>query len=442
MQIFNSFDDPVFAQLLNNQRADFDDEIAENVLETILDIKLGQKMPLDYTNKFSGCSLQSVLVSMGELNAAYERVLDKKPDLVRALNKIYDRVYAFHKKHYEFIKPTKDFSFTDDLGNKLGYIYNSIESVGIYVPGGRAVYPSSVIMSFVPAFCAGVKEVYFASPPMQNGLISDVIMAAIFICKERTHQSKIIKNIYKMGGASAIASFCYGSQEVKKVDKIIGPGGSYVSIAKRFLFGEVGIDMIAGPTDLTIIADESADARCVAVDLFSQLEHGGDSRVFLLTDSQYFANLVNEQIAKILPTLSRMEIVDKSIKNSAIVLVNQIEQAADAANKIAPEHLQICTKSNDLILKYIKNAGAVFVGNYTSESFGDYILGPSHVLPTGGSARFSSGLSVMDFLKKISIMQIANKDSARLLASDAIVVAKEEGLEAHAMSMQIREDIR
>jgi histidinol dehydrogenase len=208
------------------------------------------------------------------------------------------------------------------------------------------------------------------------------------------------------------------------------------------LFGEVGIDMIAGPTDLTIIADESAAAKCVAMDLFSQLEHGGDSRVFLLTDSQYFANLVNEQIAKFLPTLSRMEIVDKSIKNSAIVLVKQIEQAADAANKIAPEHLQICTKSNDLILKYIKNAGAVFVGNYTSESFGDYILGPSHVLPTGGSARFSSGLSVMDFLKKISIMQIANKDSARLLASDAIVVAKEEGLEAHAMSMQIREDIR
>ncbi len=441
MRIFESQYDQEFTDLLQSTRADFNEDIAQSVIETLADIKFGTN-PIDYTNKYSGCNIKSVNVSSGEINLAYEKLLDTKPDLIKALNKVFDRVYNFHKKHYESIKSIKDFSYTDELGNKLGYIFNSIESVGIYVPGGRAVYPSSVIMSFIPAFCAGVKEVYFTSPPNSDGDLNEAILASIYICKERSYQSKTIKGVYKMGGASAIAAFCYGAKDVKKVDKIIGPGGSYVSIAKRLLFGEVGIDMVAGPTDLTIIADESADAELVALDLFSQLEHGEDSRVFLITDSRYLANLVCEQIDKILPNLSRMGIIEKSIANSAIVIVDAIEQGAELANKIAPEHLQICTKNSDTMLRLIKNAGAVFLGNYTSESFGDYILGPSHVLPTGGSARFNSGLSVMDFMKKISVMQITNGNAAKILMQDASIIANEEMLEAHALSMLARSKLK
>ena len=319
--------------------------------------------------------------------------------------------------------------FIDELGVKLGNKWKSIESVCVYAPGGTAIYPSSVLMSAVPAIIAGVKEIV-ATIPSKDGKIHDAVLAACKICG--------IKKIYKIGGAAAIAAFAHGTQSISKVNKIVGPGNNYVAIAKKQLFGVVGIDMIAGPTDILVISDAKTNPAWVAADLLSQLEHGPDSKAILISDNEEFAKNVIEQIKLLTKELPRQNIIKNSLKNSHIIIVkNLVEDGAQIANKIAPEHLEIMTDNPQIIVDKITNAGAVFLGRYTPEAIGDYIAGPSHTLPTMSSAKFSSGLSVFDFLKRISIIS-CNQESFLKLHDATSILAKIEGFDAHKLSVNIR----
>jgi histidinol dehydrogenase len=330
----------------------------------------------------------------------------------------------YHKKQLP-----QDFSFEDSIGNSLGNIWKSIEKIAIYVPGGTASYSSSVLMNAVPAIAAGCKDIVMTTPS-SKGKIDDAVLVAAQICG--------ITTIYKTGGAAAIAGLAFGTNIIAKVDKIVGPGNSFVALAKKQLFGIVGIDMIAGPTDILIIADKNNNPDWVAADLLSQLEHGTDSSSILISDDEKFADLVNESLQKIAPTLSRIKIIEKSIEKSALIVVEDlIQDGSKIANQIAPEHLEIMTSHPKEILNRIKNAGAVFLGKYSPEAIGDYIAGPSHTLPTTGTSRFSSGLSVFDFLKRMSVID-CSKEGFLGLQKDAALIAKSEGFSAHELSLTIR----
>ena len=400
--------------------------VTQDTVKIIADVKKnGDKALMKYANKFDKTDFKNpkdLLVTPSEMNQAIKK-LDK--NIKKSLDLAYKRIKDYHKKQLP-----QDLNYTDKIGVKLGNIWKNIEKIGIYTPGGTASYPSSVLMSSVPAITAGVKNIVMCAPT-SGGKINPAVLYAAKLCN--------IKEIYKIGGASAIAALTYGTDIVKNVNKIVGPGNAYVAEAKRILFGEVGIDMIAGPTDITIITDKYSNPSWIAADALSQLEHGPDSKAFIITDNEEFGDKISENIKKLAKDLPRKDIIAKSIKNSAIFIVKNLNDAPKIANFIAPEHLEIATKSPNKFLKKIQNAGAIFLGNYAPESLGDYIAGPSHTLPTNASAKFSSGLSVYDFLKRISII-CADEKSFKKLATHTSALAKCEGLDAHKLSIDIRND--
>lgn len=397
----------------------------EDVVRKIISTtqKNGDKALISYSNQFDKTNFktaQDFVVTAQEFLAA-EKTLTK--DVKSALKLAAARIKRYHQKQMP-----KDFSFKDELGVMLGNRWQAIESVGVYVPGGTASYPSSVLMSVVPALVAGVKEIVICAPSSQ-GQLNPAVLFAAKICD--------VKKIYKIGGAQAVSAMTYGTKTISPVNKIVGPGNAFVASAKKILFGEVGIDMIAGPTDVTIIADKNANPNWIAADVLSQLEHGVDSRAFVLTDDQNLAKKISAAVLLQSKKLPRKEIIDQSLKNSAILVVEKLDEATEIINQIAPEHLEIVTKNPQKILPKIKNAGAIFLGNYTPEAIGDYIAGPSHTLPTEGTAKFTSGLSVFDFLKRISLIS-CNKNSFTKLAQATSILASCEGLEAHNRSIKIR----
>ncbi len=386
--------------------------------------KSGDKAIIALCNKFDKTNFkkaEDLLVSKKEFNEAHKN-LDK--NVVKALELAFARIFEYHQKQLP-----KNFSYCDSIGNTLDNIWQPIEKIAIYVPGGTASYASSVLMNAVPAIVAGCKNIVMATPSNAKK-INDAVLVAAEICG--------IKTIYKTGGAAAIAGLALGTKTIAQVDKIVGPGNSFVALAKKQLFGEVGIDMIAGPTDILIIADNKNNPDWVAADLLSQLEHGADSRAILISDDLEFINLVNNALSKLAKNLSRANIIKQSTKKSALILVKNLEQSGvEIANQIAPEHLEIMTQKPEKILSKIKNAGAVFLGKYSPEAIGDYIAGPSHTLPTTGTARFSSGLSVFDFLKRMSVINCSKKGFEQL-QNQAALLAETEGFSAHKLSITIR----
>ncbi len=397
----------------------------EAVVKIIEEVKSDQDLALiRLCNKFDKTSFskaEELLVSNEELeNCDLLLSLEVK----NALKKAFERVYFYHQQQMP-----SDFEFVDQIQTRLGNVWRAIESIGVYVPGGSASYPSSVIMSVVPALVAGVKNISICAPS-SSGKLNPATLYAAKLCG--------VTKIYKIGGAQAIAAMAYGTKIVRKVNKIVGPGNSYVAYAKKLLFGEVGIDMIAGPTDLTIIADgELSNPIWIACDALSQLEHGHDSKVFVITNNKDFATELERQINQIAKTLPRYEIIVKSLQNSAILLLENLDDSVLLVDFIAPEHLQIITKNSFDLAKKIRNCGAIFLGEYTPEAIGDYIAGPSHTLPTSSTAKFASGLSVYDFLKRISLIS-CNKASFDILGPEASVLAQCEGLNAHKLSIDVR----
>jgi histidinol dehydrogenase len=397
------------------------DEAVKKIISEVL--KNGDKALISYSNQFDKTNFKKpkdFLVSEKEFSDAQKNT----PKEVREALKIaFTRIKKYHQKQLP-----KNFEFIDEIGVNLGNRWQAIESIGVYVPGGSASYPSSVLMSVVPALVAGVEEIVICAPS-SGGKINPAVLFAAQLCG--------VKKIYKIGGAQAIAALAYGTKTISKVNKIVGPGNAFVAAAKKILFGEVGIDMIAGPTDVTIIADKNSNPDWIAADVLSQLEHGSDSKAFLITDNKDFAQKFLTSISHLKEKLPRKKIIDESLKNSAIFLIDNLDEAARIVNQIAPEHLEIATKNPQKILPKIKNAGAIFLGNYTPEAIGDYIAGPSHTLPTEGTAKFSSGLSVFDFLKRISLISCDQKSFLKLAQATSNLAAC-EGLDAHKLSIDIR----
>ena len=385
--------------------------------------KDGDKALISYSNKFDKAQFskaKDLLASKKEIDAALKNIA---PTTLAALKMAYERITAYHKKQLP-----QDFLYTDEQGVTLGNSWRAIESIGVYAPGGTASYPSSVLMSAVPAIVAGAREIRLCVPS-ESGKLNDAVLVAAHICG--------ISEIYKIGGAQAIAALAYGTKSIKKVDKIVGPGNSYVAMAKKVLYGEVGIDMIAGPTDITIICDKDNNPAWIAADALSQLEHGPDSKAFIITNDKKFAQKIIAEIHNLKTTLPRKNIIEKSLQNSAVFVIKDLAQSLHLSNFIAPEHLEISCKNAKEFFAKVSNAGAVFLGKYSPESIGDYIAGPSHTLPTEGTAKFASGLSVYDFLKRISLIS-CDKNSFAKIAGSASTLAGCEGLMAHKLSIDIR----
>tara|TARA_B100000035_G_scaffold286282_1_gene270490 strand:+ start:55 stop:1353 length:1299 start_codon:yes stop_codon:yes gene_type:complete len=383
----------------------------------------GDKAVLKYEKKFSNIKTKynRIFFTDKEINDIAKKT-DKK--IKRAINLSFNRIKKFHLK-----QKTISFKFKDKYKNELSYKYSPIDKVGVYVPGGTASYPSTVLMNCIPAIVAGVRNIYLTTPSLDSKINPAIIYAA---------KKCGVKKIYKTGGAHSIAALAYGTKSFNKVDKIVGPGNTFVATAKKEVFGEVGIDMIAGPSEVSIVADRFAEPDLVAADLIAQAEHDVNSQSILITDNKKLISLVNLALRKQLEKLPRKKIASQSLKNfGCAVLANSKNNITEIINIIAPEHLELCTSFNNKLLKGIKNAGSIFIGKFSPEAIGDYIAGPNHVLPTSGSARFSSGLSVNDFLKRHSIIKIT-KTGIERLSSSVINLARHENLEGHANSVKIR----
>lgn len=411
-------------KVLERTQLDYGDapEFVAKAVENIR--KQGDKALFEYTKKFDGAELDanSVMVTRDEIDEAYTLVSEK---LVEVLRLSARRIEDFHQK-----QKRSNWFDTYPGGEIMGQMILPLDKVGVYVPGGKAAYPSSLLMNIVPARVAGVKNIIMCTPPNREGKISPVILVAADIAGAQ--------NIYKAGGAQAIAAMAFGTESIPAVDKIVGPGNIYVALAKRAVYGYVNIDSVAGPSEILIIADETANAEYVAADLLSQAEHDELAAAVLVTTSKELAERVKDSLEKMLEKTARKEIAEISLKdNGAIVLVDTIEEAFEISNKIAPEHLEICVKEAFTFLPQVKNAGAVFLGNFTPEPLGDYIAGPNHILPTGGTARFFSPLNLDDFTKKTSILHF-DKNAFEKLADDCILFAESEGLIAHADSIRVR----
>jgi histidinol dehydrogenase len=413
----NNFNESI--QKILNRAENVPKEVEETVNKIINDIKLNGDLALvNYTQKFDGHD--DILIIEDELKNARLKV-DKK--VYDALETAYRRIKFFHKKQV-----SESWKFEQN-GEVLGQIISPLERTGIYVPGGKAVYPSSVLMNAVPAIVAGVEEIIMVTPDNGNG-VNPVILAAAEMCG--------IKKAFKIGGAQAVAALAYGTETVPSVDKIVGPGNIYVAMAKKHVFGKVDIDMIAGPSEILIISDGTGSAECVAADMLSQAEHDEMASSILITTEENFARDVETQIYAQLDVLPKKDIAIKSIENyGAIIIVDDLTVASEISNNFAPEHLELYVNEPWELLVKIKNAGAVFLGHYTPEAVGDYIAGPNHVLPTGGTARFFSPLSVDDFVKKTSLLSFT-EDAFKSCAEDVITLATSEDLEAHAMSVKKR----
>lgn len=378
----------------------------------------------EYTKKFDGADINAdnILVTEEEIAEAYEQVDPKLLDVIRkALVNIRD----YHAKQRQF-----SWFDSDESGIILGQKVTPLEKVGVYVPGGKAVYPSSVLMNVLPAKVAGVKNIVMTTPPGADGKVYPSTLVAA--------REAGVDKIYKVGGAQAIAALAFGTESVPKVDKIVGPGNIYVALAKKAVFGYVSIDSIAGPSEILVLADETANPRFVAADLLSQAEHDEMASAILITTSQSLAEQVSAEVDKFVAELSRKEIITKSLENYGYILVaDNMEDAIATVNAIASEHLELVTKNPFEVMTKIRNAGAIFIGEYSSEPLGDYFAGPNHVLPTNGTAKFFSPLSVDDFIKKSSIISYS-KEALEPVYKDIVQFAECEKLTAHANSIRVR----
>ncbi len=386
--------------------------------------KYGDSALIKMINKFDNinCSnLEDIRIENKLLKKAFD---DLPIDLKNALKVASSRIKSFHEKQ----KPS-GFDYEDELGVNLGLKYSPIKRVGFYTPGGKALYPSSVLMNSVPALVAGVEERVLVSPiNLDNS--SEILLAAAYLAE--------VTEFYRMGGAHAIAALAFGTKNLKKVDKIVGPGNAYVAEAKRQLFGKVGIDSVAGPSEVLIVADKNNNPEWIAIDLLSQAEHDENAQSILITNDEKFAKQVEIQIIKFLETLPRKKIASSSWYNNGLILmVENINECISIINQIAPEHLELCIENPKLYLDDIYNAGSIFLGSYTPEAIGDYVAGPNHVLPTEGTARFSSGLGTDDFLRRTTFVQ-CNEYNLNELGKHAETLADAEGLVAHRMSIHYR----
>ena len=374
----------------------------------------------ELAKKFDGVSLKNLAVSDEEIAAAYKNV---DSGLIDALNTAADRIRAFHQTQLRYA--VKEF-----MEEGVGQIVNPIERVGVYVPGGTASYPSTVLMTVIPARVAGVKEITVVTPPGKSGSVPPATLVAADIAGA--------DSIFKVGGAGAIAALAYGTKSIQKVDKICGPGNIFVTIAKRLVYGEVDIDGLAGPTETIVIADDTASPAHCALDLLAQAEHDVLSSAVMITTSAKLASAVNKEVERQLKKLERADIASRSLKErGCIVIVDDMEQAIELANMYAPEHLSLLMRDAALYAEGIRNAGGIFIGDSSPEVLGDYVAGPSHVMPTGGSARFNSPLNVNDFLKITSVVALV-EDDLDTLGPAASKIARSEGLTAHARAAEIR----
>ena len=384
----------------------------------------GDKAVFEYTEKFDGYKYDenTIRVTEKEINEAYDNY-DK--ELIAIMEKAFNNIKEYHEKQKQ-----NSWISTKEDGTLLGVKVSAIEKAGVYVPGGKAAYPSSTLMCVIPALVAGVERIVMVTPANKEGKVADCTLVAAKICG--------VNEIYKVGGAQAIAALAYGTETIPKVDKIVGPGNIFVALAKKAVFGHVSIDSVAGPSEILVIADDTANPRYVAADLLSQAEHDQLASAILLTTSKELADKVSAEVDIFLKELSRTEIIEKSLENYGyIILCDSIDDAIDAANEIASEHLEILTKNPYETMTKIKNAGAIFLGEYSSEPLGDYFAGPNHVLPTNGTAKFFSPLSVDAFIKKTSIISYS-KDALKEIHTDIERFALSEGLSAHANSIKVR----
>lgn len=399
------------------------EEQRKAVLEILQNVKLeGDKALLNYTEKFDGVSLSSLEVTKEEIDEAIASLDQKMIDII---SEAASNIREYHEK-----QKRQSWFFTREDGTMLGQKVTPLDSVGVYVPGGTAAYPSSVLMGVIPAAVAGVEEIILVSPPGKDGKLPAAVLAAASIAG--------VKRMFKMGGAQAIGALAYGTETVPKTDKIVGPGNIFVALAKREVFGVCDIDMIAGPSEIAVLADETGNAKFIAADLLSQAEHDPRSAVFLVTTSNDLAEEVAAEVESQLNDLPRKEIAAQAVRDyGAIYIVDSLDEGAKVINRIAPEHLEIMTKDPMSLLGKIKHAGAIFLGEYSSEPVGDYFAGSNHVLPTSGTARFSSPLNVDDFTKKSSVIRYseqAMKENGHKISA----FARLEGLEAHARAIDYR----
>lgn len=396
-----------------------------SVAAILADVKeKGDEAIFEYTKKFDGAEINAdnIVVTKAEIEEAYSLVDAQLVDVIRkALVNIRD--YHAKQKQYSWFDSTPN-------GTILGQKVTPLNRVGVYVPGGKAAYPSSVLMNIIPAKVAGVNQIIMTTPPGKDGKVNPGTLVAA--------NEAGVDVIYKVGGAQAIAAMAYGTESIKKVDKIVGPGNIYVALAKKAVYGHVSIDSIAGPSEILVIADETANPRYVAADLLSQAEHDEMASAILITTSSELADKVSKEIKGFVSVLSRSEIISKSLENYGYILIaKDIEEAVETANEIASEHLEIVTKDPFTVMTKIRNAGAIFLGEYSSEPLGDYFAGPNHVLPTNGTAKFFSPLSVDDFIKKSSIISYS-KEALEPINEDIIKFANAERLTAHANSIKVR----
>lgn len=404
-----------------NHYGQYESAVAE-IIETVK--KGGDEALFSYTEKFDHCKMDAahIRVTREEIDEAYQKV---DADFVEVMKKSAANIRAFHEKQLRnsWFDPKPD-------GTILGMKILPIAIAGVYVPGGKAAYPSSVLMNVLPAKVAGVERIIMTTPPGADGRVNPGTLVAAHIAG--------VDEIYKVGGAQAIAAMAFGTQSIPKVDKITGPGNIFVALAKKACFGYVSIDSIAGPSEILVIADETANPRYVAADLLSQAEHDELASAILITTSKTLADQVSVEVDRFVANLSRREIIEKSLNNYGyILLVDSLDEAADTANEIASEHLEILTKDPFAMMTKIRNAGAIFLGEYSSEPLGDYFAGPNHVLPTNGTARFFSPLNVDDFLKKTSIISYS-RPALEKIHQDIECFAENEGLTAHANSIRVR----
>ena len=408
--------------LARDEQATIDiDQAVANIIRSVRD--RGDKALLEYVQQldhFAVTSIDQLTVDAAQCKTAWETLPKKQQS---ALQTAADRIRTFHEKQL-----ASSWDFTDTDGNRLGQKVTPINRVGLYVPGGKASYPSSVLMNAIPANVAGVQELIMVSPT-PNGEINPVVLAAAHLGG--------IDNVFRVGGAHAIAALAWGTETIPAVDKIVGPGNAYVTAAKRQVFGTVGIDMIAGPSEVLVVFDETANTDWVAMDLFAQAEHDELAQSIAITDTVERAEDLQASIDRLLPDMPRAEIIKQSLKENGAIIIAAKDEFASLCDQIAAEHLELMTENAAALAQQVKNAGAIFIGPYSAESLGDYCAGPNHVLPTSGAARFSSPLGVYDFQKRSSIIECSPQGSAKL-AEVAETLARSESLEAHAQSASLR----
>lgn len=408
---------------LKARSGEVDKKVTATVNEILENVKMnGDKAVLEYTIKFDGKAPEKAEISKEEIDAAIEKC---DPFFVKSLEDAAENIRDFHARQKQ-----QSWLTTKENGVIMGQRVRGLERVGLYVPGGTAAYPSSVLMNAIPAKLAGVKELIMVTPPAKDGTPNPDILASAKIAG--------VDRVFLMGGAQAVAALAYGTESVPKVDKIVGPGNIFVATAKKLLYGTVDIDMVAGPSEILIVADETANPKFLAADLMSQAEHDVLASSILITTSAEIAEKTKEELARQCATLSRKDIIEKSLKDfGAIIICDSMDKAVDFANRLAPEHLEMCVENPLEYIGRMDNAGSVFLGNYSPEPLGDYFAGPNHVLPTSGTARFFSPLSVDSFIKKSSFIYYT-EDALRDCKDKVVSLAETEGLTAHANSIKVR----